>query len=278
MTPYDIEVEVLAASTQPYLSIEDRMLTFRLRYPRFIHAEVMTHKMPRRNGASSRANSLSKMLGSIWTNMASPIGWGADQKGMFASEELTGLRLLWVKFCWYATGYMVLCMSWLMGLAGPHKQYVNRMAEPWAFINVQYTLTYGELLRIAKLRTAHDAQPEIQVLFQKMVTAARHTSYDVLEYGDWHLPWITDAEHEAYTLDECINVSVSRSARISYTPEGIVLSEFAADTRLAKRLWRQEHYSPAEHQFTPREGIHAGVSNWINARTLAELGQLKPLT
>jgi hypothetical protein len=48
-----------------------RLTTFQLIYPRFIHAEVMTHRVFSRNASSSRAIPTSKMLEAIAREPAS---------------------------------------------------------------------------------------------------------------------------------------------------------------------------------------------------------------
>lgn len=69
-------------------SAPDKVLsTLLLRYPRFIHAEFMTHRAFSRNAASSRAIPVKKMIDDILADTAMPIHWGANQKGMQADQE-----------------------------------------------------------------------------------------------------------------------------------------------------------------------------------------------
>jgi hypothetical protein len=59
-----------------------RLMTYELEYPRFIHAEVMTHRVFSRNAASSRAIPVHKMVDLVMDNPAMPIHWGKNQAGM----------------------------------------------------------------------------------------------------------------------------------------------------------------------------------------------------
>src|SRR3990167_8624591 len=68
-----------------------RITTFELEYPRFIHAEFMTHRLFSRNAASSRAIPVKTQLQNIRDNTAHPIHWGANQAGMQAREESDNL-------------------------------------------------------------------------------------------------------------------------------------------------------------------------------------------
>lgn len=61
--------------------------TFVLEYPRFIHAELMTHRLFSRNAASSRAIPVERNIQHIKENTAMPIHWGKNQPGMSAKEE-----------------------------------------------------------------------------------------------------------------------------------------------------------------------------------------------
>src|ERR1700742_2095163 len=65
-----------------------RLTTFELMYPRFIHAELMTHRAFSRNAASSRAIPIETMLRRIEENPAMPVFWAANQKGMQAVAEV----------------------------------------------------------------------------------------------------------------------------------------------------------------------------------------------
>ena len=65
-----------------------RLTTLELQYHRFVHSEMMTHRMLSRNASSSRAIPVEKMLKQVAENPAMPIHWGKNQAGMQAREEL----------------------------------------------------------------------------------------------------------------------------------------------------------------------------------------------
>jgi thymidylate synthase ThyX len=68
----------------------DRITTFELEYPRFIHGELMTHRLFSRNAASSRAIPINKMMDQVLTAPAMPVEWGLNKSGMQAEEMLKG--------------------------------------------------------------------------------------------------------------------------------------------------------------------------------------------
>lgn len=79
-----ITASILADSVSTH---GDRITTFELEYPRFIHSEFMTHRLFSRNAASSRAIPVNKSISLVLENTARPIHWGKNQPGMSAKEE-----------------------------------------------------------------------------------------------------------------------------------------------------------------------------------------------
>ena len=66
-----------------------RIITFLLTYPRFIHSELMTHRMFSRNSASSRAIPFEKMVKMVEEDPFIPIVWQKSHKKMQSTEYLT---------------------------------------------------------------------------------------------------------------------------------------------------------------------------------------------
>ena len=67
-----IKAEVLARSINPQ---GDELITYLLVYPRFIHSELMTHRMFSRNSASSRAIPFERMVKMVEEDPFIPIAW-----------------------------------------------------------------------------------------------------------------------------------------------------------------------------------------------------------
>jgi hypothetical protein len=229
-----------------------RITTWELEYPRMVHSEFMTHRMFSRNAASSRAIPLKTMLALVWNNPATPVHWGKNQSGMQAKQELTGISLILTKWLWNLSGKVACCFAWVMGQCGAHKQIVNRIVEPWAHIKVVMTST--EMDNFFSLRNHPDAQPEIHELARKMWNLYSSTEPQVLEDGEWHLPYIDgytikdipEKENEL-TLGDAIKLSASLCAQVSYRK---------ADESIEKALTiynrlvnsKPVHASPFEHQ------------------------------
>ena len=72
----------------------NRITSFLLTYPRFIHGEIMTHRMFSRNSASSRAIPFEKMVKQVEEDPFIPIAWQKDHKGMQGTEYITGEKAI----------------------------------------------------------------------------------------------------------------------------------------------------------------------------------------
>jgi thymidylate synthase ThyX len=242
-----------------------RLLTMKLRYPKMIHGEFMTHRVFSRNASSSRAVPTAKLIEEVRSNAlrARPVSWGENQKGMQAGGELTGDTLRRVKEIWNHAGMDAAYHAERMMRAGAHKQIVNRMIEPWTHINVVVTAT--EYQNFFGLRLDKAAQPEMRALAEAMWVVFNESNPLRVAKAEWHLPFIEEEDwHELYRtigvglatdpllIEPAIKVSVARCARVSYeSHETGKRSTVEADLKLHDHLLASRHLSPFEHQATP---------------------------
>ena len=225
-----------------------RITTMELEYPRFIHSEFMTHRLFSRNAASSRAIPQARVIEQIRTNHASPIHWGANQSGMQANHELSGIRKWFAKIIWRSATKLAVFMARLMGYVGLHKQVANRILEPFQHIKVVVTATEWE--NFFWLRDHKDAQPEIQLLAKRMKDAMVFSKPKRLKVGEWHLPYVSDEEVKRYGVEKAKQLSASLCAQASYRSTDRTMEKAQA---IYKRLisGSRVHASPFEHQATP---------------------------
>lgn len=81
-----IEAKIVADSINQQ---GDRITTYILTFPRFILAELNTHRVFSKNSASSRAIPFKKMVEMVDTDPFIPIAWQKDHKGMQGTEYLS---------------------------------------------------------------------------------------------------------------------------------------------------------------------------------------------
>jgi thymidylate synthase ThyX len=213
---------------------------------------MMTHRAFSRNAASSRAIPIKKMIAAVRDEPALPVYWGRNQTGMSAREAIAPDVELRARGEWQAALEDALRHAERLAAQDIdlHKQLVNRLLEPFAWITVIITAT--EWSNFFTQRCHPDAQPEIKHIADLMLTEYRASSAAPVALGRWHLPLIQDDER---TLpDEVLRkLSVARCARISYlTHEG--KRDRVKDLELYERLVEggaNGHWSPFEHVATP---------------------------
>ena len=202
----------------------NRITTFLLTYPRFIHGELMTHRMFSRNSASSRAIPFKKMVKMVEEDPFIPIAWQKDHKGMQGNEYLD----FNVPSCtgeWLRARSQAVRFAKELNAHGVTKQLCNRLLEPFMWHTVLVTATewdnffelrcpryvngYDEEFRSRKDYLNGTAEPEmypkteeqwwklsqssaeihIQALAETMWDAMNESIPNQLEAGEYHVPF-----------------------------------------------------------------------------------------
>lgn len=223
-----------------------RLTTLQLVYWRGIHSEFMTHRAFSRNASSSRAIPVAKMIKQVRENPAMPIHWGKNIPGMQAGEEIQ--HVLHAKDLWIAAANKAADFAEQMNDIGLHKQVANRILESYQWIHVVVSAT--EWTNFFELRAHKDAQPEIQHLAVIMQKAMDESTPKGLKFGEWHLPYVREAERELYSLDVLKKISTARCARVSYLMHNGDIPNIEKDIALHDMLVGAKpiHASPTEHQ------------------------------
>lgn len=243
-----------------------RLTTMQLRYPRFIHSELMTHRVFSRNASSSRAIPVERLIADVMRDTAMPIHWGKNQKGMQAHEELDATERSRGRAMWRTARNRAIEQAERLHGLGAHKQIVNRLLEPFSHINVVITATAWD--NFFALRRHPDAQPEIHALADRMFEAMADSEPVPLKAGEWHVPYVLQSEKEQIypgmaTSTAIVKLSVARCARVSYFTHEGKPPNIAEDLALYERLVGGVplHASPAEHQARPDTFVHWGWEN-----------------
>lgn len=220
-----MKCEIIADSIN---SCGNRLTTFILEYPRFIHSEILTHRVFSKNAASSRAIPIEKMIQQVIDNPAMPEFWGKNQSGMQANEELNNeiKEVLGIgefldneqkpykvnisdkelaKEVWLAARDKAIYFVKQLNKIGLHKQICNRILEPW--FNIRIILSGTEFENFFALRAHKDAQPELQKLAYLMLKQYNELKPRELKDGEWHIPFGDRFDNEKYKelLSKCEN-------------------------------------------------------------------------
>lgn len=263
-----------------------RITTLQLAYPRYIHAELLTHRAFSRNASSSRAIPVAKATTIALTEMVEPICYGKNQSGMQASNELLkGTSLLRAQEIWRSMAETCARGAKELAELGLHKQWANRPIE-W-FSNISVVLTATEFDNWFELRAHPDAQPEIHQLALQMWDARHESTPTPLSSGDWHLPYVTAEERLHLDIEIVKQVSAARCCRVSYLKHDGSAASIEDDLDLCNKLVGAKplHASPFEHQATPdvitpgnrmemahwkNPHLHGNFIGWIQHRKLIE--------
>ncbi len=271
-----ISIEIIAFSrcrlTGTYIA------TIAAEYPRFVHAEIMTHRLFSRNAASSRAVPVKTLVEMVRTRPAMPTHWGKNEPGMVANEECNNPVevspgvLLPREEAWVFGAAQMSNLALAFDAAGYHKQIVNRLTEPFQRYRVIITATCWD--NFMWLRNHKDAQPEVQ----KVAKGIGHLLGKVdegldalfgsvvaedLAPGEWHTPFvdhIRDNHNQLVYVSQGIPVTTVEALQISSSCCGQV-SYRKLDESLEKAITMYGrlvesvpvHASPFEHQATPMQ-------------------------
>jgi hypothetical protein len=240
----------------------NRLTTMELKYPRFIHSELMTHRDFSRNAASSRAIPIAKMIKAVRENPAGPIRWGSNGKGMQDHGVLDDHRTAMAQADWFTASRVAAEYATTLENIGCHKQIANRVLEPFAWMTVLVSATEWE--NFFALRVHRAAQPEFQWLAYLALKAYVASDPKQLYWGDWHLPYM-DRMPAGLTVEQIRKVSAARCARVSYlNHEGEISVE--KDYAMHDDLATDGHWSPFEHPAVAEPGRSGNFIGWKSYR------------
>lgn len=259
-----ISAQIIADSKNEF---GNRLTTFVLIFPRWILAELNTHRMLSKNSASSRAIPYKKMLEKVETNPVVPIKWMKDHSGMQGNEYFTEQEAkdLALYETWIQARNAAVKTSKELSELGLSKQFCNRILEPFLWHKVIITGTEWE--NFFALRAHPAAEIHIEDLAQKMLLEYNKSQPVTLKPGQWHIPFgdkmdptrlnkiignkIVSRDNLQQQYDDelqelKVKIATARCARVSYDNfDGT--DDYLKDLELFERLKTMGHMSPFEH-------------------------------
>jgi thymidylate synthase ThyX len=137
-----IEAKIVADSINQQ---GDRITTYLLTFPRFILAELNTHRVFSKNSASSRAIPFHKMVKMVETDPFIPIAWQFDHKGMqgieYVTEESDFGGISARNESWLSARDYAIQQAKDLNSMDTTKQLCNRLLEPFMWHTVLLTGT-----------------------------------------------------------------------------------------------------------------------------------------
>jgi len=279
------EASVLADSVTEF---DDRLTTLEVTFPRFVLPEFNTHRVFSRNSASSRAVPVEKRLLQVLTEPVLPIEWGANKPGMQSVEILSESDRKIAESEWLKSrDHAVIGAVALVGglgkmrneelisrvnelyarynlsipepIRGVHKQFVNRILEPYMWHTVVVSSTEWE--NFMALRRHPDAQPEIRHIANLMDEVIASSTPAELTEEEWHLPFVLE-EERVLPVPILAKLAVARCARVSYETHDTGKIDHDKDIALHDSLRDSGHMSPFEHIARPMTMAEYMDSPW----------------
>ena len=217
-----IEAKIIADSINKQ---GNRITTMILTFPRFILAELNTHRMFSKNSASSRAIPFKKMIKMCEEDPFIPIAWQSHHSGMQGNEYITNLKKIeHAKDSWISASKQAILMAKILDNCEITKQLCNRLLEPFMWHTVLLTATEFDNffnLRCPKycdkvytynskkdyikdndLNSINDvstdywrqinksgAEIHMQALAESMWDVMNESTPKLLQPGEWHAPY-----------------------------------------------------------------------------------------
>ena len=267
--PYEVKIILDSVSLDGA-----RLTTLTAKYPRFIHAEMLTHRVFSRNTTSSRAIPMAKLRQQVIDDPVIPIHWGRNQPGMQAAEELDEKAREEALVEWLTIRDAAVVTHGGLERLGLHKQVANRILEPFLWTTCLISSTTWD--NFLALRRDKDAQPEMQKIAcmigdaldaSKPVVRSEHLPYahSLGDLGAFCSALRPDIPMTHKITKMAKKISAARCARISYlTHEGT--RDIDRDLELADRLISSRHWSALEHPATVCPGQHGNFRGWKSYR------------
>ena len=236
-----IEAKIIADSVNPN---GHRLITYVIKYNRFIIAEINTHRTLSKSSASSRAQPIHKMIKNIREECGIPVEWGKTMKGMSSDELISEDEQILAIKEWKSAMENSIKHAENIEKLKVHKQIVNRLIEPYSYTTT--ILSGTEWGNFFNLRASKESQPEFRELAYKMLEEYVNHKPNKLNFGEWHIPFVDQYIDENLSLENKLKIASARCARVSYLNfEGNI--DHQKDYELHDKLLESGHMSPFEH-------------------------------
>lgn len=221
-----------------------RISTISVVMPKFLVAQLNTHRAFSRNSASSRAIPITKSINHVLSLPVTPADYGmpANGSGMQPKDVLSPFKAFLAKTLWNGAKYSAITFAYLLGKVGLHKQWTGRLLEPFIHTTVLITSTdWSNFLSLRLHGAAQDAMQQVAVHINKALISSTPVP---LSWGGWHLPFVGQFIEESPTKVQQ-NISVSCCAQVSFRSHDD--SPEKAERVIKSLSGNPPHASPFEH-------------------------------
>lgn len=259
---------------------ECRLISLEVTFPRFILAEVNTHRVFSRNSASSRAIPPERVIEEVEAHPFVPEVFRRRVKGMGQGELVADQEA--ARQEWLAAAADAVRRAKGLIEHDVSKAHVNRVLENYKWQTAIISATDWNNFFALRAPEGDEvdyefaAQPEFQRLAIFMRTVMRASSPMRIAKGEWALPLVTyldrDEADKGARQEPTWNgkrwlcmVSAGRCARVSFDKQG-ELEDAEKSRSRSDGLIENGHLSPLEHQATPDPDGRGNFNGWRQFR------------
>ena len=246
--------EVLADSVSGQTGT--RLFTVMATFPRFILAEVNTHRVFSRNSASSRAIPPEKHIKRLKENFFIPEAFHKRVKGMGQGKALDKEQQKEAREKWIAGRDAAIQTAESLLELDISKSHVNRVLEPFMWHTAIITSTEWSNFFALRVPESDEvdydfpAQPEFQKIGILIRQAMRGSNPMLLiDSDEWHTPLVKEDEEysdwDQWTPKIKAEISSGRCAKVSYETQDF--EDPHASISRTHGLIENGHMSPTEH-------------------------------
>lgn len=221
-----------------------RWITFEIEIPKFLNAQMNTHRMLVKNYQSSRAVPTEQVMKQ---DFYIPENVFQNQPGMAGSKPVENYQE-------FVNDYKDICQKIMdMQLAlknkyNVHKQHL-RFGEPFTMQKGVISGTYEDFMHMIALRSDSHAQPEFQELANQMAKQLNTCHFNELLTGDFHLPYVNRICN-LKNKEDCLNgimESASAIAQVSYRKLDLSLDKAVKVFSRLQLTSKLPHVSAIQH-------------------------------
>lgn len=258
-----IQVDIVAHTRLPN---DAEFVSWRWRLPAFLDGEWRTHRQISKNASSFRAIPISRMIENVTDDPFIRWHWTLQEKGMQGHRRADDIAASYARSAWLEARDA--CVKSAMSLAtlGLHKQDANRLLQPWVWMEWLNTARVKHLNHLYALRDEGMAEPHFKDFVVRLMEEVEDSK---VESNDAHLPYVSSADRDNWSLASCAYASAARCRRVSlFRLDGTGDSNFAADVASGEEMAMTSplHATPFEHQVWTHNGAADLAGNFAEPR------------
>jgi hypothetical protein len=214
-----------------------RLTTFELICPIFVFQQIIScHKF--NWNIPFEAPPIREHLEKVRENPFVPFFWMTDENQEIDKPTIRMLRDSWLN-CAQQTIYKV----HFMAKYGLDQKLTIKLLEPFLF--QKFILSTTDIGFFSNLIEKENTDPHLRYFAQMILSLLNNSSPKVIDFDDWHLPFVSEKEWLDYNKEQLKQLSSARCARIGLPKEN------QEDFAFFKKMIDLKYFYPLKHIANP---------------------------